>query len=238
MCGRYTYLGNPKVVTTPLDMVSRCSKPRYNIAPGQNAVVVRKMGSQDPVMEELRWGLVPSWARRPVTEHATINARSETVALKPSFRDSFRRRRCLVLADSYFEWQTIDRHKVPWRIMMKDERAFALAGLWDKWFKGDGEVLETFTILTTEANDLTEKLHPRMPVILPMHCWKCWLNPDLQDPSGLQSLLRPFAQTGMRTYPVSTHVNSVANDTERCIQPAQTPPCQGEFCFPGDKTSL
>jgi putative SOS response-associated peptidase YedK len=195
-------------------------QPRYNIAPTQPVATVRTArGSGDREMVFLRWGLVPSWSKDPSIGSRMINARSETVADKPAFRAAFRRRRCLVPADGFYEWQKQNGWKQPFYIHLREGRPFAFAGLWEFW-KGEGDVIiESCTLLTTEPNDLIRPLHSRMPVILHPQQYDLWLDPGLDAPERLRPLLRPYPFADMEAYPVSRFVNKPQNDDPRCIEP-------------------
>ncbi|MBI4063449.1 MAG: SOS response-associated peptidase [Elusimicrobia bacterium] len=196
-------------------------KPRYNIAPGQEAPIV--IWEEIRLCRLIRWGLVPHWAKEEAIGYKMINARAETIAEKPSYRKSFERRRCLVLADGFYEWQKVDglKQKIPMRIMLKNKEPFAFAGLWDVWKKPDGGELRSFTIITTEPNDFMKAIHNRMPVILRQKDEEMWLDPDLKDTSKLLPLLVPFASKEMDAYEVSTIVNSPQNDDPQCIAPVK-----------------
>ena len=218
MCGRFT-------LRTPLSvMIEQFSldfqgdwTPRYNIAPTQSVHVVRGL---DRRTSELKWGLVPFWAKDPKGGARMINARSETVATKPAFRNAFKKKRCLVPADGYFEWVKEGKKKRPFWIRMKDERPFLMAGLWESWgdnLQEDTKPLETFTILTTSSNELTKTIHDRMPVILSPNDYDRWLDPELQDVEELSYMFEPYDGNDMRLDPVSDRVNSVRNDDEQCI---------------------
>jgi putative SOS response-associated peptidase YedK len=169
----------------------------------------------------LRWGLVPSWAKDPSIGNRLINARAETVAEKPAFRTALRRRRCLVVADGFYEWQRSGRAKDPYFIRMRDDRPFAFAGLWESWEGPDHSVLETCTILTTEPNELVRPIHDRMPVILPPEVYACWLDTSIQDPGRLSQLLVAYASEPMEAYCVGSLVNSPAHDVPLCIERAK-----------------
>jgi putative SOS response-associated peptidase YedK len=166
----------------------------------------------------LRWGLVPSWADDPAVGNRLINARAETVASKPSFRAAFRQRRCLVPADGFYEWQKQAGKKQPFYIHLRGGGPFAFAGLWERW-QGADEPIESFTIVTTEANELVRSLHERMPVILPREAYKHWLDPAYAKLEELQALLRPYPAEEMAAFPVSTRVNSPRVDDAACIVP-------------------
>ena len=220
MCGRYTFITPAPKVEQRFDAQFTDAAPTtYNAAPSQRLPVITNAAPHQ--IQLLSWGLVPSWSRDP-TGHGPasgpkpINARAETLAEKPSFRQLLDRRRCLVLADSFYEWQATPAGKVPHRILLCDEQPFAFAGLWDEWLdRSTGELHPTFTIITTEPNALMAGIHNRMPVILPDRAVEqAWLN----DGAGLaahQHQLRPYDAAAMREYAISTRVNSpVNNDAE------------------------
>jgi putative SOS response-associated peptidase YedK len=220
MCGRYTLttpvgkLAEEFEITGPLPEVP----PRYNVAPTQEVAAV--LGEVDERhLEMLRWGLIPSWADDPGIGSRMINARSETAAEKPSFRRAFKERRCLIVADGFYEWQKTNGGKQPYYIHMESGRPFAFAGLWESWGKY-GEEIRSCTILTTEANELVDEVHHRMPVILPPEDYELWLDPDFEEKEALTSLLRPYPSGGMEAYPVSRRVNSPSNNAPDCIEPA------------------
>ena len=180
---------------------------------------------QDPevkLIELFHWGLIPSWAKDPKIGNQMINARSETLSEKPSFRNAYKRRRCLVLADGYYEWQKIpgEKSKQPVYIRLKSQKPFAFAGLWEVW-KGEGmdELLRSCTIITCPPNAVLAEIHHRMPVILPAEVYETWLAPDEQSSEVLQPLLVPYADEEMEAYPVSRFVNRPANNSPECIAP-------------------
>ncbi len=224
MCGRFTLRTATPVLLEQfrLSFVPEL-RPRYNIAPTQQVAVVRPASSESGASRELvlmRWGLVPSWAKDPAIGSRMINARADGVAEKPSFRSAFKRRRCLVLADGYYEWQKVGSQKQPYWIHRQDERAFGMAGLWEVWQGGPGVTLDepwqTCTIITTDANEQTRPVHDRMPVILDEEDYDLWFR-ELAEPAKLQQLLRPLARVDLQARRVSTHVNNVKNDDPRCI---------------------
>lgn len=201
-------------VTGPLPEVP----PRYNVAPTQEVAAV--LGEDDERhLEMLRWGLIPSWADDSGIGSRMINARSETVAEKPSFRKAFKERRCLIVADGFYEWQKTNDGKQPYYIRMRDGSPFAFAGLWESWGK-HGEEIRSCTILTTDANDLVGEVHHRMPVILPPENYDLWLDPDVREAEPLLDLLRPHPDDVMEAYPVSRRVNKPSNDEPGCIESA------------------
>ena len=219
MCGRYTLtvpveiLAEEFGVTGPLPEVP----PSYNIAPTQEvAAVLADDGERR--LEMLRWGLIPSWADDPGIGSRMINARSETVPEKPSFRRAFKERRCLIPADGFYEWKTTGNGKQPYYIRMEGGRPFAFAGLWESW-RGSREEIRSCTILTTEANDRVSNIHHRMPVILAPEDHGLWLDPDIREADPLLPLLAPYPDDVMEAYPVSRFVNRPTNDDPRCVEP-------------------
>ena len=219
MCGRYT-LSTPAgrlAEEFQLDDVSVDLAPSYNVAPTQEvAAVLEEEGKRR--LEMLRWGLIPSWADDPEIGARMINARSETAAEKPSFRSAFRRRRCLIAADGFYEWKRENGGKQPYYFHMQEGRPFAFAGLWESW-RGGREEIRSCTILTTEANDLVSEIHHRMPVILAPEDHGLWLDPDVREADPLLPLLTPYPDDVMEAYPVSRFVNRPANDDPRCVEP-------------------
>jgi putative SOS response-associated peptidase YedK len=218
MCARYT-LTDPGALEELYGMPIPLSlPPRFNIAPSQTLPVAREShGRRDFAL--LRWGLVPSWAKDPKAGYRMINARAETVGERPAFRAAFRRRRCLVPADGFYEWQEGERKKQPWYIRLRRGGPFSFAGLWEHW-EGDAELIESFTILTTKANELVRPLHHRMPVILPVEHYPLWLDADTRDAGALQALLAPCPAEALTAFPVGTEVNNPRNDLPLCIEPA------------------
>jgi putative SOS response-associated peptidase YedK len=219
MCGRYTLaapvetLAEEFGVPGPLPEVP----PSYNVAPTQEVAAVLVDGGERH-LEMLRWGLIPSWADDPQIGSRMINARSETVAEKPSFRGAFRKRRCLIPADGFYEWQHTGNGKQPYYVRAKDGSPFAFAGLWESWGRG-GEEIRSCTILTTEANEIVGEVHHRMPVIVAPENYEVWLDPDVRDTEWLTPLLTPYLADEMEAYPVSRFVNSPSNDDKRCVEP-------------------
>lgn len=224
MCGRFTLRASGDALATLFDLPDApLVVPRYNIAPTQPIGIVRTGASGDAREWALTaWGLVPSWSKDPTIGSRMINARAETAAEKPSFRAAFRRRRCLIPADGFYEWQKQGSRKQPYVITMQDDAPFAFAGLWEYWEGADGSALETSTILTTSPNALMEPLHNRMPVILAPEDYALWLGTgevNRKEASLLQHLLRPFPAERMRATPVSTYVNTPRNEGPDCIAP-------------------
>jgi putative SOS response-associated peptidase YedK len=203
--------------------------PRYNIAPTQLVAAVRVAAQAEASptrgaaavreLALLHWGLIPFWAKDPKIGARMINARSETVAEKPSFRAAFRQRRCLVVADGFYEWQKTERGKQPFYIRLREGRTFAFAGLWERWKGPDEALIESCTLLTTQPNELIHALHNRMPVILHPRDYELWLDPGVQQAERLQPLLQAYPAGEMEAYPVSRLVNRPENDDPRCIEP-------------------
>lgn len=217
MCGRYSLTAEEAKLRKRFSYQEELGlRPRYNIAPTQDAVVIYCEDTPRPCT--MRWGLVPFWLKDEAIGNKLINARAETVSEKPAFRTAFSRRRCLVLADGFYEWIMTGDGKQPIRILMKDREPFAFAGLWDKWRREDGSELRSFTILTTEANELIRSVHTRMPVILNESEYGDWLDPKLTKPQDLHSLLRPHPPEAMEFYPVDRVVNNARHDTPNCIR--------------------
>jgi len=217
MCGRYTLTApvDRLVAELGLDEVRAELSQNFNVAPTQSVAAVLAEGGKRR-LELLRWGLVPSWANDPEIGSRMINARSETAPEKPSFRSAFRRRRCLIPADGFYEWKRESGGKQPYYIHMNDGRPFAFAGLWESWH--DDEV-RSCAILTTQANALVGEVHERMPVILPAEDYEAWLDPEAER-EELVSLLRPYPGDDLETFSVSRFVNSPRNNDERCVEPA------------------
>lgn len=221
MCGRYSLGVGLEDLCRFFDipLIASLLEPRFNIAPTQGALVVRSKpagGTREIAL--LKWGLVPSWAKDTAIGNKLINARSETVAEKPSFRDAFRKRRCLIPATGFYEWQRRKSGKQPFHIRMKGGGLFAMAGLWERWEKSS-EPLETCTILTTEPNELMAPIHDRMPVILPRESFATWLGEVSASPESLRELMKPHAAGAMEAYPVKTIVNNPRNETSDCLLP-------------------
>lgn len=218
MCGRYTIHSSFQVIADLFEVESGPALvPRYNVAPTQDVPVVRLDQEQHRELVMMRWGLVPYWAKDPKIGNSLINARSESVSEKPAFRNAFQRRRCLVVADGFFEWKKTGASKQPYWIHLKSGEPFALAGLWEYWKAEDGsKAITSCTIVTTAANEFLYDLHDRMPVILPKESHSAWLDPQNDEPD-LKSLLKPYDGSLMAADPVSSVVNSPRNDEPACI---------------------
>ena len=221
MCGRYT-------LRTPVDSVAEAFEieeypssitPNYNIAPTQEVAAVVEEDEKRK-LEMLHWGLIPSWAKDPSIGNKMINARAETVAEKPSFRRAFKVRRCLILADGFYEWKKTDDGKQPYHVKMEDGSLFAFAGLWETW--QNGEEIRSCTIITTDANNLMSEIHHRMPVILHPEDYAMWLDHDFEEKEVLTTLLKPYPANVMEAYPVSRRVNKPSNNEPSVLEPAST----------------
>lgn len=188
-------------------------RPRYNIAPTQPVLTVRKeQGKRVRHFTTMRWGLIPSWAKDMSIGNQTLNARSETVTSKPAFRDSILTKRCLIPTDGFYEWRKMGSVKQPYCFEVGEGQVFAFAGLWDEWRSPEGEIIESCTILTTEPNPLVADLHNRMPVIVAPEKYDLWLDPDVTDFAAIREILKPFDANLMRRYPVSRQLNNSKND--------------------------
>jgi putative SOS response-associated peptidase YedK len=202
--------------------------PRYNLGPLQRVLAVRLKTDGIRLAEPLQWGLVPSWSNEPGIGSQMINARSETVATKPSFRSAFQNRRCLIPASGFYEWQVINsKIKQPWHIFRADGQSLVFAGLWERWQAPDGSTLESCAIITTEANSFMAEIHDRMPVVLEKVHWKLWLELDEVDPATLTELLTPCPSEWLECSAVSTLVNDVRNESPNCLLPVT--PVRGLF---------
>jgi putative SOS response-associated peptidase YedK len=221
MCGRFTLTVNPAEVQETFSPYTFPQKfaPRFNIAPTQPVMVIPN--DDQNIADFFVWGLIPMWAKDPAIGNKLINARGETLEEKPAFRSSLKYKRCLILADGFYEWKSSGGKKVktPFFIHMKDRKPFAFAGLWDSWNSPDGSLIKSCTIITTEPNELTGIIHNRMPVILHPRDYAKWLDPSPQTPDRLKSLIKPFPADRMDAYPVSTLVNTPANDTPELVVP-------------------
>lgn len=224
MCGRYK-LGRGREAFLKYFGADRDTydwSPRFNIAPTQQVPVIR----QDPKepnrrLSDMRWGLVPNWAKDLSVGAQMINARAETAAEKPAFRDALKLRRCLIPADGFYEWQRSKSTKQAYCFTLQDDSVFAFAGLWDRWKSPAGEVIETCSILTTTPNALTRDVHDRMPVMLLSGDYDLWLDPGFRDTTAVRDLLRPYDANLMKKFPVSARVNNAQNDDRECAEAVQ-----------------
>lgn len=221
MCGRFAQRTDAKRLAREFKVREVPEiEARYNIAPTQNILSIRQAEDEREAVF-LKWGLIPSWAKDASIGAKLINARSETVTEKPSFREAFKKRRCIIPADGFYEWQRTGGKKQPYFFQMRDERPFGFAGLWEKWRAEDGQLLETCTILTTEANEVLRLVHDRMPVILHPEDYELWLADDARKIDLMKELLRPYPSSEMVSYPVSTLVNNIHNVGTDLLKPVQ-----------------
>jgi putative SOS response-associated peptidase YedK len=223
MCGRFTLTVDPYHLQQafPWAVIPNDIPPRYNIAPSQAVAVIPNTG--DNVLSMYRWGLIPSWSKDPSIGDRMINARAESLAEKPSFRNAYRRRRCLILSDGFYEWKQVPESKTkqPFYICMKDGLPFAFAGLWEIWVSPDGSEIRSCTIITAQPNELVATIHNRMPVILAAEAYDLWLAPGEKAVDQLEKLLVPYPENEMQAFPVSRMVNSPQADTPELIKPIQ-----------------
>ncbi|KML02788.1 SOS response-associated peptidase [Rossellomorea marisflavi] len=218
MCGRFSLIESVHELQQQFEFdLSADLQPRFNIAPSQEVFSIISDGKKRRG-GMLRWGLVPHWAKEAKIGYKMINARAEGIDEKPSFREPFRKKRCLIIADGFYEWKKVDDRKQPYRFVMKDGKPFAFAGLWETWKNGDAP-LHTCTIITTTPNALTEDVHDRMPVILKRTDYARWLDPSNQAVDELKSLLVPYPAEEMELYAVSELVNSPKNDVADVLSP-------------------
>lgn len=221
MCGRFAQRTDPKRVAKAFGVAKAPNmEPRYNIAPMQDILSIRQAEDEREAVF-LKWGLVPSWAKDAAIGAKLINARSETITEKPSFREAFKKRRCIIPADGFYEWQRTDGKKQPFFFRMRDESPFGFAGLWERWQGAGGEAINSCTILTTEANEVLRPVHDRMPVILHPEEYSLWLEGDEREQELLRELLRPYPAEEMTGHPVSSLVNSPGNKGEELIKELQ-----------------
>lgn len=223
MCGRFTLTTDPKKITEAFDAKAPDQlTPRYNIAPTQPIAVIANNNRAQ--VELFHWGLIPPWAKDPKIGNRMINARGETLGEKRSFKTPYKRRRCLVITDGFYEWRKTpnSKTKTPMYIKLREDDLFAFAGLWESWTTPDGDTILSCTIITTEPNEFMADIHNRMPVILPPDAYDRWLDPAERQPAELQDLLKPYPAEAMTAHQVSTLVNNPRNDSPQCVEPVQT----------------
>ena len=237
MCGRFSLKTKAESLAEWFQVpVLPFIEPRYNIHPASQVLVVRQLPDL-PARElvPLRWGLIPSWAKDAAAGDRLANARAESAASKASFRDSFRKRRCLVPADGFYEWKRVERGKEPYYISLREGQPFAFAGLWDRWHIAGGQPIESCTILTTRPNDLLRPIHDRMPVIVDRANYAAWLDPQFHEPRTLEPILAPYPSEQMTAYQVTRRVNNPRYDGPECLTPA---PEQAKQPTPPDSQGL
>ena len=220
MCGRFTLHSQLNLLLQQFAIDAGPEwAPRYNIAPTQRSLVVRESIEGGRELVPLRWGLVPSWAKDPSIGQRMINARAETLAEKPSFRTAFKRRRCLVPANGYYEWERTGQGKQAHYIRPRSGELLAMAGLWESWHVDQPDAMETFTIITTDANETTRHIHDRMPVFLQPEHYDLWLDPEFEATPPLQDLLQPAPTDLLQFHRVSSLVNNPRHESPECITP-------------------
>lgn len=225
MCGRINLRTSPAELAEFFELFREpVWAPRYNLGPMQQILIVRHQPEGTRLAEPVQWGLVPIWAKDPAIGSKMNNARSETITEKPAFRSVFRKRRCLIPASGFYEWQqTVGKTKQPWHIFRADGTPLIFAGLWDHWQAVDGAVLESCAVVTTEANQFMSEIHTRMPVILSKEMARLWIDQSDIEPAALTELMLPCPDDWLAKTPVSTLVNNVRNESPECIQPVKLP---------------
>ncbi len=218
MCGRFSRKATLQAIIDEFEIeeVNGTIEPSYNVAPGQEVAVILKDDNRK--LGLLKWGLIPSWSKDPAIGNRMINARAETLAEKPSFKHPLRRKRCLIVADGFFEWKKEGKQKTPMYIFLKDQKPFVFAGLWDTWTSPGGKKISTCTIITTEPNEFMKKIHNRMPVILPKEQIDHWLDRSIENEQQVLSLLQPYPGEKMDAFEVSRFVNSPKNNSPACVE--------------------
>jgi len=232
MCGRYRLSRRKEVLEEYFEVSSDIEdwNPRYNIAPTQSVPVLRQHPKEPRRdLSLLRWGLIPSWAKDPSAGARMINARSETAATLPAFRDALKLRRCLIPAEGFYEWKRTAIGKQPYCFEVNDGDLFAFGGLWDRWRAPDGQWIRSFSILTTTPNAVTSPVHDRMPVILATEDYDLWLDPGMTKVEVVTELLKPYEASWMRCFPVSNRVNQAQNDDAECATPIALAHPQGHL---------
>ncbi|MCR8869036.1 SOS response-associated peptidase [Peribacillus castrilensis] len=220
MCGRFTLFTDIEEIKERFDIQGSFDEEyqfSYNIAPSQSVLSVINDGVRNR-LGYLRWGLIPFWAKDEKAGYKMINARAETIAEKASFRNAYKKKRCLIIADSFYEWKKTPERKIPMRIKLKNHAPFGMAGLWESWKSPEGISIYSCSVITTVPNELMTSIHDRMPVILKPEDEKDWLNPSINDPAYLQQYLKSFDSEQMEAFEVSTDVNSTKNNSPNLIQ--------------------
>jgi putative SOS response-associated peptidase YedK len=232
MCGRYRLSRRKQILEEQFGAEPWADDwtPRYNIAPTQPVPVLRQH-PQEPTrqLSLMKWGLIPHWAKDRSGAARMINAKSETAAIKPAFRDPLKLRRCLIPADGFYEWKRAAKSTQPYCFEVRHGELFAFAGIWENWKNPAGDWLRTCSILTTTANAVAAAVHDRMPVILSPDDYDLWLDPGMQDVAAASELLKPYNANQMRSYPVSSRINQVANDDEDVSRPVEVVQPQGNL---------
>jgi putative SOS response-associated peptidase YedK len=224
MCGRFVQHSDPEIYASQFELDRVCeTRPRDNVAPTQAALAVRQTADGSRELVPLRWGLIPAWSKGPDSRYSMINARADTIATKPAYRDAFKHRRCLIPAEGFYEWEAEGTSKTPYLIRRVDGAPFALAGLWERWKRPEGKPIESCTIVVTSANALVGQIHDRMPVILGQNDYAAWLDPKTKDAKQLRAMLRPADPDDWTLHPVSRQVNSPRTDDPELLAPVAAP---------------
>lgn len=215
MCGRAVEISTIEVIAAEfgIDNPRMTIKPNYNVSPSQDVITVIKQGSRQLV--NCRWGFVPSWAKDLALGYKMINARAETIATKPAYRSAYRKQRCLIVADGFYEWKKTEKGKTPYYIHLRSGKPFGLAGIYNRWVADNGEGILTCSVITTTANEIIEPVHDRMPVIIPKDGIDAWLS-DEANPS---SMLRPYPSDDMKLYQITTKVNDPHHNSPELLEP-------------------
>lgn len=222
MCGRFARISSVDTFAALFSAPpAPALAPAYNVAPTHDLLLARNAADGGRELVTLHWGLVPHWSKGPDPKYSMINARADSVATKPAYRDAFKRRRCLIAADGFYEWQRTSRNKQPYFVRLRGGQPFAFAGLWDHWEAEGQAPIDSCTIITCDANALVAPIHERMPVILPPRLYAAWLDPQQSTPWKLSALLKPYPDTLMEAYPVGLAVNNPRNDSAALIQPVE-----------------
>ena len=219
MCGRFSLASKSQTIAEyfGIELLYELT-PRYNIAPSQDILVIKQLSASQPEFRFMHWGLIPYWQKEEDIGTKWINARSESMHAKPLFKKLFKQKRCLIIADGFYEWQETNRSKHPYYIYKKDHQPFAIAGIWEHWENKEGKVMESCLLLTTEANPEVKPIHHRMPVILQKAQSLSWLNPENTNTEMLKTFLMPYLHDDLTSYEVSTYVNNPKNENQKCIE--------------------
>lgn len=220
MCGRFTQYSDVDRIIQQFNTTNRLEiTPSYNITPGNDILAITHHNHNQRKLFKFRWGLIPSWTKDDRILKGLINARAETIQQKPSYRAAFKHRRCLIIADGFYEWQTKNKHKIPFYICEKNNQLFAFAGVWEYWQSAQRKVVWSCTIITTNACDALQSIHDRMPAIIPPQRYDDWLNVEETRPDRAHQLLQPYPSIELNIYPVSSEVNSPLINNVACIRP-------------------
>ncbi|MCK4339580.1 MAG: SOS response-associated peptidase [Candidatus Cloacimonetes bacterium] len=221
MCGRFSRRMTTEEIAESFEagQILCDLEPSYNVAPSQDVVAI--INGEDKKLVTFKWGLIPYWSKDPSVGYKMINARAESISEKPSFKLPLKSKRCLIIADGFYEWRKEQGNKIPMFFHLKSHKPFGFAGLYDNWTSIDGEKISTCTIITTDANELMKQIHYRMPVILPKEKESIWIDSNIHDIDILLPILKPYDSNLMEMYEVSRFVNSPKNNSKECIQPIQ-----------------